>query len=242
MRRCFALLVLVPVLAVPLFAADEDEPPPFPGKGAAIPGPYHVLNVTGPRHGRFHCLVCRNGLSPTAALFVTPQKPDGADADWMLNWAKEHLADDAPLSKLFKKLDTVIAKNPDAYLGAYALFFAPEGFQRPLADRLVELTKALELKHIIFGVGSEDEPKSLVAKKDKDGKEEGEPVNTPWFEKRDFAIGAMIYKGYRVVDWQTFAEGKLTDKDSAAFVKDFDALVPEYARPGYKKKLKLPKQ
>lgn len=232
MRRLFTLLLLLPLVAAPLFAADDDDkPPPFPGKGSAIPGPYHVRNVTGPRKGRFHCLVCRNGLSPTAAVFVQPPKPDDAKEGWMLAWVKENLADDAPLCKLFKKLDTVIDRNPDAYMGAYAIFFADEANHAPLVNRLEELPKALELKHIIFAVGKEDEPKSLID--DKESK--------AWFEKKDFVTGVMIYNRYKVVDWQPFAEGKLGDKEIATIVKDYDALVPDFARPEYKKKLKLPK-
>lgn len=234
MRRLFTLLFLLPIVAAPLFAADDDEdkPPPFPGKGSAIPGPYHVLNVSGPRKGRFHCLVCRNGLSPTAAVFIQPPVGEDAKEGEMLSWVKENLADDAQLCKLFKKLDTVIDKNPDAYLGAYAIFFAPEKHFAPLVNRLEELPKALELKHIIFAVGKEDEPKSLV----------GDKEYKAWFDKKDFAIGTLVYNRYKIVHWQPFAEGKLGEKEIAAVVKEYDALVPDYARPDYKKKLKLPKQ
>src|SRR5580698_3357908 len=74
MRRLFALLVLLPVLGAPLFAAEEDEAAPFPAKGTTIPGPYHVRNITGPRTLYYHCLVCRNGLNPVAAIFVQPRR------------------------------------------------------------------------------------------------------------------------------------------------------------------------
>lgn len=155
----------------------------------------------------------------------------------MLTWAKENLADDSPLCKLFKKLDTVAEKSPDAFLGIYAVFLAKKdkkekiNLQAPLIFRMEELPKALDTKNIIYAVGNVDEPKSKV----------GEDFK-PWFEKKDFETGVLIYDHYKVLDWQPFtAEKKLTDKDVDSIVKSFDSLVPDYARPGYRPKLKLPK-
>jgi len=240
MRRQFTLLVLLPVLAAPLFADDEPNGPKFPEKESLILGPYHVKNVTGPRKDRYHCLVCRNGLNPVAAIFVEPQKPDGADKDWMLGWVKENLADEAPLCKLFKKLNTVSEKNPDAFLGVYAIFFADkEEEQKPIVDRLQKLPETLDTKNIIYAIGTTDEPKSRVLEK-KDGKDDF--VIRPWFEKKEFETGVLLYERYKVVNWQPFKAGQLNDKDIAAIVKEFDGLVPPTARPGYRPKLKLPKQ
>jgi len=248
MRRLFALLVLLPVLGAPLFAADEDEAAPFPAKGTTIPGPYHVRNITGPRTLYYHCLVCRNGLNPVAAIFVQPPLPEDLEGDkakdWLLEWTKENLADDAPLCKLFKKLDTVADKNPDAFMGVYAVFLAKRddkekiNYQDVIAKRLEELPKALETKTIIYGVGNTDEPKSRVEVE----KEKFEIK--PWFDKKDFGKtgGVLLYDHYKVVNWYKFGEDKLSDNEIAAITKEFDGLVPNTARPGYRPKLKLPKQ
>jgi hypothetical protein len=235
MRRLFTLLFLVPILAAPSFADDEQKGPTFPEPGSSIPGPYHVRNITGPRKGYYHCLVCRNGLNPVAAVLVEPQKPDGAKEDWLADWVKDNLADDAPLCKLFKKLSTVSEKNPDAFLGVYAIFFANKAEEDPLLIRLAKLPEALDTKNIIYAVGSPDEPKSRVEKNK-------EIVNQSWFEKKEFETGVLLYERYKVLSWQPFAAGKLTDKDIAKIVKEFDDLVPPTARPGYRPKLKLPKQ
>jgi hypothetical protein len=248
MRRLFALLVLTTVVTAPLFAADDDETPVFPAKGSTIPGPCHVRNITGPRTLYYHCLVCRNGLNPVAAIFVQPPVPDDLEGDkakdWLLDWTKEHLADDAPLCKLFKKLDTVADKNPDAFMGVYAMFLARReddkkiNYQDVIAKRLEELPKALDTKAIIYGVGNIDDPKSRVeVEKDKF-------EIKPWFDKKEFGLGGVLfYDHYKVVDWHKFADEKLlSDKQIADLTKEFDSLVPATARPGYRPKLKLPKQ
>jgi len=248
MRRLFALLVLLPVLGAPLFAADDDESkgPTFPDKGSSILGPFHVLNKTGPRKNYYHCLVCSNGLNPVAAIFVQPPLPEDLQGEkakeWLLDWTKENLADDAPLCKLFKQLDSVAEKNPDAFMGIYAVFLAKRDdkekidYQDVIAKRLEELPKALGTKAIVYAVGNTDEPKSRVEVK------KGEFEIKPWFEKKDFETGVLLYEHYKVVDWHPFKDSKLSDKDIAAVTKEFDSLVPKEARPGYRPKLKIPKQ
>jgi hypothetical protein len=222
MRRFFALLVLTcTILGVaPLGAADDEEKKPkFPEKDAFIPGPFHVLNLNGARKGRYHCLICRNGLNPVAAIFVQPKVGDGTMADW----AKKDLANDAPLSALCKKLDTISVNNPDAFLGAFVVFSVKEDDQVPLINRAEALVKDLNLKNIIFCVGADDEPKD-------------------WFEKRDWETAVLLYQQHKVVDFQTFDKDKLTEKEVDALAKAYDGMVPFYARPGYRPKLKLPKQ
>jgi hypothetical protein len=251
MRRLFALLALLPILGAPLFAADDEaKMPVFPDRGTTILGPYHVLNKTGPRKNYYHCLVCSNGLNPVAAIFVQPPLPEDLkekDAKkWLSDWTDEKLADDAPLCKLFKKLDTVAEKNPDAFMGVYAIFLAKRDdkekidYQDVIAKRLEELPKALHTKVIVYGVGNTDEPKSRVEVEN--DKKEKEYVVKQWFEKKDFETGVLLYQNYKVLEWHPFKDSNLSDKDIAAITKEFDSLVPYYARPGYRPKLKLPKQ
>jgi len=222
MRRLFTLLVLAcTILGVaPLGAADDEEKKPkFPQKDAFIPGPFHVLNLNGARKGRYHCLICANGLNPVAAIFVQPKVGEGSMADW----AKKDLANDAALPTLFKKLDTVSANNRDGFLGLFVVFNANIDDRVPIENRVEAMLKDLDLKNIVFCVGADEEPKD-------------------WFEKRDWETAVLLYKQHKVVDFQTFDKDKLSDKNVDALAKAYDDMVPYYARPGYRPKLKLPKQ
>ncbi|MBY0526506.1 MAG: hypothetical protein K2R98_24135 [Gemmataceae bacterium] len=223
MRRLFTLVVLAFSLIVaiaPLGAADDDEPKKkFPEKESPIPGPFHVRNVNGERKGRYHCLVCRNGLNPVAAVFVQPKLENETSAEWV----KKNLADDSPLTDLFKKLDKVSVTNPDAFLGVFVVFIGKDDDHVAFINRVEALIKQLELKNIVFAVGTEEDPKD-------------------WFEKRDWETAVLLYKRHKVIDFQPFGPDKLATKDVDALVKQFDDLVPYYARPGYRPKLKTTKQ
>lgn len=217
------LLLVALLLAVPPSnAADDDEPKAtFPAKGADIPGPFHVLNITGPRKGRYHCLVCRNGLNPVACIFVRP-RPEGDEK--LADWLKKAFDEKAPLTELIKKLDGVADKNPDAFLGVFVVFLGEkEDDQVPIINKMEEAAKTLDLKQVVFGVGTEEDPKD-------------------WEFKKDFETAVLLYRSYKVEDYQTFAPDKLTNKAVDAIVTDFDKMVPYFARPGYRPKLKLPKQ
>jgi hypothetical protein len=221
-RRLFLSLVLTASLfpVGPLGAADDDDDAPkFPELGSAIPGPFHVLNVTGKAKGRYHCLVCRHGLHPTVAVFVRPNSDDDMKID---DWLKK-LDEDAPLAKLLKKLDAAVEKNTDAALGAYAIFIANDKEEVPVQTKLEKLPETLGLKRVTQAVA------------DKLGQKQLEP----WKLKPEAEVTVLLYTKHKVVEFKTFERDKLTDKDVDALAGAVEKLIPDHLRPGQKSQLKL---
>jgi len=90
MRVLFSLLVMTPVLAGNLFAADPCVSGVPVGKR---PGPYSFLIATGPQKGQQTCYICEQEDKPTAVVFA------------------RKLSD--PLGKLLTKLDAEIPARKD---------------------------------------------------------------------------------------------------------------------------------
>lgn len=188
---------------------DKDAGPAYPAAGSLIPGPLvKVLNVTGERKGRYHCLIVRNGLHPVAAVFVRLRDKDTSVED-----AIKRLDAEQPLVKLFKKLDTLVNDNIDTHSACFAVFQVErdpkkaEEFQT--AKKAEELEKDLELKRIVFGVTEEDQ-KHMVG---------------------DAEIFVVLYHYHKVVTTRAFTKDKpLTDKDVDEIVEAFKAMIPKLPR------------
>jgi hypothetical protein len=153
MRKSVRMVLVVAALVLAAGAggaADKLESGPQPGK--EIPGPFHPYNVTGPRAGKPHCLVCDYGLDPGVAIFArtVPTKPD------------------APLADLIKKLDDLIAKRPDVRLGAFVVFLndAKETEREALIKSLEKLSAALKLQHVVLSIGPAAGPEGYDIDKD----------------------------------------------------------------------------
>src|SRR5581483_10780528 len=41
-----------------------------PQVGQSVPGPFHPLNINGPKAGEKNCLYCQNGNNPVAMIFA----------------------------------------------------------------------------------------------------------------------------------------------------------------------------
>jgi hypothetical protein len=228
-RRLLSLLVLTLGLltAAPRTAADDDDKPPeFPKVKSFIPGPFHVLNVTGPRAGRYHSLVCRYGLNPVLAVFVRPPAADKLD-----DWARE-LEEGQPLATLIKKIDDVKVHNPDAVIGSFVVYTAAtEKEEEPLRVRLKALPEALGLENMVQTIADEERQKGLEGWKAvpalaKDGPE-GE-------------VSVVLIHQHRVVNvWNFNADRPLEAKDADAVAAALDKLIPANQRPGQKAQLKI---
>jgi hypothetical protein len=243
-RRFFTSLVLGCGLlaAVGASGADEDDKPQFPQPGSEIPGPFHVLNITGARKNRYHCLVCRNMLQPVAAIFVQPHLPPAKDDQKeppAVLWAKEKLDKDQPLLHLIKKLDAIIDRNPDAHMGAFFLFQAKGDDQVPIRTRLLELPQEL---------GMRKPPKKV----DPDEADKPKPIDdghvvfcvdnelpAAWKINPEDEVTVVLYRRHKVVQHYRFKEMP-TDKDVNEIVAQYDKMVPEFARPDKKPQLRLP--
>jgi hypothetical protein len=192
-----------------LVAAQEDKDdkgPKYPAPGALIPGPLvKVLNTTGERKGRYHCLIVRNALHPVAAIFAKLREKDGSIED-----AVKKLDADQPIAKLFKKLDTVVDENLDTHSAAFAVMQVEpdekkaEEFQTMKKQQ--ELEKELELKRLVFGVTDE------------------KPLHLP----EDTEVFVLLYRNHRVVATRSFTKDKpMTDKDVDEIVAAYKEMVPK---------------
>lgn len=247
-RRLFALLVLFGGILAVVNArgADDDNGKPnlpeFPQPGSEIPGPCRVLNITGMRRDRYHCLVCRNVLQPAAAIFVRPHLPEAKEDQPekpAVLWVKEKLAADQPLLHLVKKLDTIIDKNPDGHMGTFFVFLAKGNEQAPFFGRLRQLPAEL-------GMSKPPKPAPEDEAKDPPPIDDGHVVfcvdnEVPenWKLNPEDEMTVVLYSRHKVVKHWAFKEIP-TDKELNEIVAVFDKMVPAYARPDKKPKLRLP--
>ena len=206
----------------------DDKPPDFPAPGSEIPGPFHVLNVTGPkvgsREGRYHSLVVRYGLSPVVAVFVRPQASGASIEEWVKN-----LDDGQPLATLLKKVDQVKVENPDAIVGAFAVYTADTNTEEEqLKNKLKSLPEKLGLEYMVQAVADDIRQKGMEAWKIKaEGGAEAE-------------VSVVLYHKHKVVQVWTFTKDKpLTEKDAATIAAELDKLIPNAQRPGQKATLKV---
>lgn len=206
------LLALVGVaglfgLGLSLGGAQEKEAlPAYPAAGALVPGPLlKVLNVTGERKGRYHCLIVQNALHPVAAVFAKLR-----DKDVSIEDALKQLEPEQPLAKLFKKLDTLVDQNIDTHSASFAVFQVERDEKKAeeyqTMKKLEGLEKGLELKRIIFGVTEEDQ-KHLP---------------------KDVEVFVVLYRNHRVLATRSFTKDKpLTDQDADEIAAAFTQMIPK---------------
>jgi hypothetical protein len=95
---------LAAVGIVVLIAAPADPKKAGLKPGNDLPGPFTPYNLTGKHAGRFHCLVCQNGLNPVVLVLIR-----GTDVD-------------AATRALLEQLDKAVKANEKARLGGFAVF------------------------------------------------------------------------------------------------------------------------
>lgn len=151
MRTICVLSRAVILMAVcsPLSAADALKS--GPQKGELIPASFHPFNVTGDRAGRYHCIVCQQGLSPTVLIFAhdVPEK-------------------DQPFATFLKKLDGLVQKNLDYRLLGTVVFLteAKDDERAGLIKKIEEFAKELELKHLVLAVDAVPGPEAYKLSSD----------------------------------------------------------------------------
>src|SRR5437867_7848047 len=107
-------MVALPILAMLLAAAASSQSEKRSSKegkltiGSDLPGPFHPYNVTGPRAGRYHCLVTRASLDPVVIVFL--RALDFTDS----------------LQALEVDLDNRVGKNPNARLSSFTVVVSEE--------------------------------------------------------------------------------------------------------------------
>ena len=193
----------------------KDDEPKYPEVGSTIPGPFNVLNVTGERKGRYHCLVCRNALNAVGAVYVRTKGDDES---------LKQLDVDQPLPKLLKKLDTLVEKNIDTNTGTFAIFLAPKDQEFAVLRKLEKMAADLELKRLVLAVANEPpepEKPSLA-----------ELYKLP----KDDEVFVLFYAYHRVTIKPLEFKKALTEEEANEVASTFQKLIPKLPV----KKLKIP--
>jgi hypothetical protein len=143
-RFLLSLPILAIVLATPAVSQSQKQDPKEKNrgleKGKDLPGPFNPYNVTGPRAGRYHCLVTQTSLDPLVMIVVR-------DLDFTEG-----------LQALEAQLDNRIDKNPNVRLSSFTVFLRDqlpnpnedEDNRDDLAAKVTALAKAKDYKHIVL--------------------------------------------------------------------------------------------
>jgi hypothetical protein len=75
--------------------------PSGPQAGEKVPGPFKVLNITGPEAGQTSCQYCNHGTRPVVAVFIKSITPE--------------------IAQLLKKIDLITAMNQKTGLGSFVV-------------------------------------------------------------------------------------------------------------------------
>jgi hypothetical protein len=197
----FALTVLAGALT--LLPAGADEVKSGPPAGKDLPGPLQSFNVTGDKAGKFHCLICRYGLSPSVLILARGGPPD-----------------EGPFASLLKKLDAASQKYADYRLGSAAIFIseARDAELDNLCKQLKELAEKMELKQLVLAVIS-------TAPEQKDFAP-AQAALKEYTLSPDADLTVLLFHRHKVVANYAFARDKLTDKDVDAIVAQAIKMVP----------------
>ena len=200
------LLLSVVLLTVEMAAAADG---PGLTQGSNLPGPFRPFNVANSTYeGKFFCLICEHGLNPGVLIFVQNVKS---------------VAQEAPLAKLLRKLDTYALNNPKTRLRVFAVFLyadlpdmvpvndaraadAANDARVAHADELRTLQKTTDLRQVVLALdGATNLQKA------------GYEID-PTAE-----VVVVLYDKLKVQKVFSYATGKLT-------AADVDAILAEEAR------------
>lgn len=195
---------------------SAQEPPPAAGKaptaakGGDVPAAFRAFLVWDRRYDakdvrnrtdKPHCLVCANGLNPTAIVFAPRIPTDPTD----------------PLAALLRDIDQAAVDRKEASFGAAAAFLVlTDELQFDEArDKLVDEGKALgeQAKLRLVPVGLAEKKSKATAAWKLDGGTKDE-------------VTVVFYNRLRVVERWTFADGKPTDADRKAILDAIEKEVP----------------
>src|SRR5712692_2939849 len=116
-----------------------------PQVGDEVPGPFHPLNINGPKAGEKNCLYCQNGNNPVAMIFAREVSE--------------------PLTTLIKKIDAATEAHKDAKMGSFVVFLSDS---EDLATKLKEVAEKEGLKNVILSIDNPAGPKGYKVAKDAD--------------------------------------------------------------------------
>ena len=137
-RNLFAAAVVVALSGV-VVAADFKS---GPQTGDTVPGPFNVLNVTGPDAGESNCQFCKNGNNPVVMIF-------------------SRTTDSAALTKLIKEVDGKVGKEK---LGSFVVYLTADDKKTEKAVK--ELAEKEAIKKVVLTLDSPTGPEAYKVAKD----------------------------------------------------------------------------
>jgi hypothetical protein len=141
-RKLFAAAALVAAAGFG-FAAEIKS---GPQNGEKVPGPFTPLNINGENAGKKACLFCKQGDSPSVAIFARS-------------------ADCPNTQKLIKKVEETIAANEKSGLGSYVVFLSDDD---KLEGQLKEMAEKAKIKNVMLSIDSPKGPEKYNIAKDAD--------------------------------------------------------------------------
>jgi hypothetical protein len=182
MRRS-VLAVLLLGLSLPA-AAQPDATPVYPQADSNIPGPFATYNVTGPRKGKYACLVTHHALNPVVMVVI--RNTDMTDS----------------LKKLLVKLDSAIDKNPNTRLAGFVVVLgdeiadiaASDDAREALEPKVEDIAKESNLKWLTLALDGKDRLK--------DDYKVGDGVE----------VAVLLYNRYKTVSFHALTREQLTDE------------------------------
>lgn len=145
-NRIWAALAVVALgVALPL-AYAQDKLVSGPQVGAAVPGPFHPLNVTGEAAGKKKCLYCAYGEAPVAVVFARDLTPQ--------------------VASLIKQIDATTTKaKKDTEMGSFAVFCSDD---EKLGDKLKDFAAKEKIQSMVLAIDNPTGPKAYKISKDAD--------------------------------------------------------------------------
>ncbi len=183
-----------------LFAQEGDQAKKMLAAGSVVPGPFETYNLTGFAKGRPHCLVCRFQQRPVVMAF-TKEPTEGKDA---------------PFLALVKEMEAAVNELQDHDLAAFVvvqspdlrLFVGPDDGKKEndsardakvTDDFLQRMQKYTEpFKNSVLSAYSANDPPGYHLDKNAE-------------------CTLVFYSRLKVIDVQTFPEGKLSDAEVKSF-------------------------
>lgn len=113
-----------------------------PQTGESVPGPFNVLNVTGPDAGESNCQFCKNGNNPVVMIF-------------------SRSTDNAALTKLVKQVDAKVGTNK---LGSFVVYLTADDKKTEKAVK--ELAEKEGIKKVVLTLDTPTGPEAYKVAKD----------------------------------------------------------------------------
>jgi len=140
-----AALLGVVALAGVAVSQEKSKLVSGPQVGKEVPGPFHPLNVNGPKAGKKNCLYCEYGNAPVVMVFARESSP--------------------AVTNLIKKIDQCTVKHEKEELNSCVIFLNDA---EALPKQLKSLVEKEGIKTTVLAVDNRQGPEDYKIAKDAD--------------------------------------------------------------------------